>query len=129
MTLDHNSPDSTGVGPLPFNTIDRIRQSTALCYIDPARNRLNLTIRSNCAVQNLLFDGTKAIGVKVSSGNEIFDIFGTEIILSAGSVGSPQLLLLSGIGPSQDLENLDIPIIKDLSGCRTKSTRSSTSNL
>ena len=116
MTLDHNSPDSTGVGPLPFNTIDRIRQSTALCYIDPARNRLNLTIRSNCAVQNLLLDGTKAIGVKVSSGNEIFDIFGTEIILSAGSVGSPQLLLLSGIGPSQDLENLDIPIIKDSPG-------------
>ena len=54
--------------------------------------------------------------MKVASGNEIFTIFAEEIILSAGSVGSPQLLLLSGIGPAQDLHKLEISVIKDIPG-------------
>ena len=66
-TDDHNDPDSTGVGPMPFNTIDRVRQSTALNYINPARNRLNLTLRGDCTVHRILFNNNRAIGVEIES--------------------------------------------------------------
>ncbi|MBS58230.1 MAG: mycofactocin system GMC family oxidoreductase MftG [Chloroflexi bacterium] len=115
-TADHNDPDSTGVGPVPFNTVDRIRQSTALCYIDPARNRLNLTLRSDCTVYRVLFEEKRAVGVEVESGGEVFNVYGDEVILSSGSIGSPQLLMLSGVGPASHLKEIGIPLIHDLAG-------------
>jgi len=115
-TADHNDPDSTGVGPIPFNTIDSVRQSTALGYIDPARNRLNLTLRSDCTVYRVLFEGKRAVGVEVESGGEVFNVYGDEIILSGGSIGSSQLLMLSGIGPASHLSEIGIPVIHDLAG-------------
>ena len=115
-TDDHNDPDSTGGGPLPFNTIDRIRQSTALGYIDPARNRLNLTLRSDCTVHKVIFDNKRATGVTVESGGEVFNVYGDEIILSGGAVGSPQLLMLSGVGPAVHLDELGIPVVLNLQG-------------
>ena len=65
---DHNHPDGTGVGPLPFNNPDRIRMSTALGYLNQARHLLNLTIRPNSTVRRIVFDGLKATGVVVESG-------------------------------------------------------------
>ncbi len=115
-TEDHNDPDSTGVGALPFNTIDRVRQSTALNYINPARNRLNLTLRSDCTVYRLLLEGQRAVGVEVECGGEIFKVFSNQIILSAGSIGSPQLLMLSGIGPKDHLSDKGIKLVHDLPG-------------
>lgn len=115
-TSDHNDPDSTGVGPIPFNTIDQVRQSTALGYINPARNRLNFTLRSDCMVHRIIFEDKKAVGLEVESGNEIFKVFGNEIILSGGSIGSPHLLMLSGIGPSDNLNEVGVPVINDLPG-------------
>ena len=102
---DHNSPDATGVGPGITNNHNRVRFSAALGYLEPSRHRLNLTIRPNCIVHRLLFqDGStaspRAAGVLVESGGETFTVEGDEIILSAGAVGSPQLLMLSGVGPS-----------------------------
>ena len=116
ITEDHNDPDSTGVGPIPFNTIDRIRQSTAVGYINPARNRLNLTLRGDCTVHRVLFEEKTAVGVEVESGDEIFKVYGNEIILSGGSIGSPQLLMLSGVGPASHLDELGIPVVVDLPG-------------
>lgn len=113
---DHNHPDATGVGPYPLNNPNGIRWSTALGYITPARHRLNLTIKPNCTAHRILFHNKRAIGIQVHSGGELFNAHADEIILSAGAIGSPHLLLLSGIGPAQDLHKLGIPIIQDIPG-------------
>ena len=113
---DHNHPDTTGVGPIPLNNPNGIRMSTALGYLDQGRHRLNLTIRPNCAVQRIIFDGNKATGVELESGGERFVVEGEEIILSAGAIGSPQILMLSGIGPRDHLESLGIPVVSDRPG-------------
>ena len=113
---DHNHPDSTGVGPTPLNNPNGIRWSTALGYLDPSRHRLNLTIRPNCTVYRILFDGKRAAGLEVESGGEKFIVEGQEIILSAGAIGSPQLLMLSGVGPGEHLSSFGIPMVADLPG-------------
>ena len=115
---DHNHPDATGVGPYALNNPNGIRWSTALGYINPVRHRLNLTIRANCAVQRILLtpDGTQATGVEVESGGERFIVEADEIVLSAGAVGSPHLLMLSGIGESKQLESVGISVAHHLPG-------------
>ena len=113
---DHNHPDSNGVGPGVTNNHNGVRFSTALGYLSQARHRLNLTVRPNCQVQRILFQGNRATGLLVESGGETFAIEAQEIILSAGAVGSPHLLLLSGVGPAVQLERLEIPVVSDIPG-------------
>jgi len=113
---DHNHPESFGVGPTPFNNPNGIRISTAIGYLSQARHRLNLTIRANCLVHRLLFDGKRVKGVEVESGGETFAVAAGEIILSAGAIGSPHTLLLSGVGPAEHLTSLGIPVVLDLPG-------------
>jgi choline dehydrogenase len=113
---DHNSPGATGVGPTISNNHHSIRFSTALGYLDPCRHRLNLTIRPNCLVHRILFEGNRAVGVVVHSGAEMFTVAGAHIILSAGAVGSPHLLMLSGVGPAARLRSLGIPVVQDMPG-------------
>ncbi len=113
---DHNDPDSTGVGPLAFNTVNRVRWSTAIAYIGPARPRLNLTVRPNCLVRRVLFDGLRAVGVEAEIGGETFTVRGREVILSGGSIGSPHLLMLSGVGPEGHLREHGVPVVADLPG-------------
>ena len=113
---DHNDPDSTGVGTLALNNPDGIRWSTTIGYLNPARHRLNLTIKADCLVHRILFEGKRAVGVQVESGGEMFDVYGEEIVLSGGSIGSPHILMLSGIGPADHLKTADIPVVHDLPG-------------
>ena len=113
---DHNAPDTTGVGPLPLNNPEGIRWSTNLGYLALSRHRLNLTIRPNCTVHSLRFQGNRATGVDVESGGERFVAEADEIILSAGAIGSPQILLLSGVGPAAHLNEIGIPVVQDLPG-------------
>ena len=113
---DLNHPDATGVGPFPLNNPDGIRQSAALTYLNAARHRLNLTIRANCSVQRIRFEHNRAVGVDVQSGGELFLVAGNEIILSGGAIASPQLLLLSGVGPAASLQPLGIAPVADLPG-------------
>ena len=113
---DHNHPESTGVGPFPMNNPNGVRMSTALTYVNPNRHRLNLTIRANVRVHRILFEGQRAVGVQVESGGETFQIEGEQIVLCAGAIASPQLLMLSGVGPADELGNLGIPVVKDLPG-------------
>ena len=114
--LDHNLPDAEGVGPYPLNNPGGIRFSTALGYLTQSRHRLNLTIKPNCVTKNILFDGNTAIGVEVMSGSETFRVEGAEIILSAGAIATPQILMLSGIGPKEALSKFDINVVSDLPG-------------
>ncbi len=117
---DMNHPESGGVGAMPLNNPGGVRMSTALTYLHAARHRLNLTIRGNVLVRRVLIESNgqsrRATGLEVESGGEIFQIAGTEIILSAGAIASPQLLLLSGVGPSEHLDRLGIPVLHTLPG-------------
>ncbi len=115
---DHNHPDASGVGPYALNNPNGIRWSSALGYIDPARHRLNLTIRPNCYVRRILLapDATRAVGVAVESGGERFRVEADEIVLAAGAVGSPHLLMLSGIGDAEALQAVGIPVARHLPG-------------
>ena len=115
---DHNHPEASGVGPVPFNNPNGIRWSTALGYLDPARHRLNLTIRPNCVTRRVVFEGKKAVGggVEVESGGERFTVEGEQIVLSSGAIGSPHILLLSGVGPAGHLNEMGIPVVHDLPG-------------
>ena len=113
---DMNHPESTGVGPITMNNPDGIRMSTALTYLNPQRHRMNLTIRPNALAHRILFDGKRATGVEVASGGERFTVEAEEIVLSSGSIASPQLLMLSGVGPRGELEKLGIPVVHELPG-------------
>ena len=115
-TEDHNHPDSGGIGPGISNNHQGIRFSTALGYLDMARHRLNLTIKPDCHVNQIIFQGNRAEGLTVESGGETFAVKGEEIILCAGAVGSPHLLLLSGVGPAAQLGELGIPVVIDAPG-------------
>jgi choline dehydrogenase len=113
---DHNLPEASGVGPMAFNNPDGVRLSTAIGYLNPARHRLNLTVRANCTARRIVFDGTKAAGLEVESGGERFLVEGEEIILSAGAAMTPQLLLLSGVGPEHHLRSFGIDVVRDSPG-------------
>ena len=113
---DHNHPDSNGVGPSVTNNHNGVRFSTALGYLSQARHRLNLTVRPNCQVQRIQFQGNRATGLLVESSGETFAVEAEQIILSAGAVGSPHLMLLSGVGPAAQLRSLGIPVVHDLPG-------------
>ena len=113
---DQNHPESTGVAPRPLNNRNGIRISTALAYLDPARHRLNLTIKSDVTARRVVFEGTHAVGVEAESGGERFTVEGAEVIMSAGAIRSPQLLMLSGVGPASHLRSLGIEVVHDLPG-------------
>tara|TARA_B100000959_G_scaffold130272_1_gene136664 strand:- start:2786 stop:4342 length:1557 start_codon:yes stop_codon:yes gene_type:complete len=116
FTEDQNHPESTGVGMKPLNNVDGVRMSVALTYLSMARHRLNLTIRGEVLVRQVRFDGTKAIGVQVESQGDVFDLDAEEVILCGGAINSPQLLMLSGIGPSKHLKSIGIDLRKHLPG-------------
>jgi choline dehydrogenase len=113
---DHNSPDATGVGPSITNNHNGVRFSAALGHLSQARHRLNLTIKANCVARRILFDESRAYGVLVESGGDTFVVEGNQIVLSAGAIGSPQLLMLSGVGPEDHLRELGIPVVRDSPG-------------
>lgn len=115
-TYDFNNPESHGVGPIPFNNPDGIRFSSALGYLSHIRHRVNLTIKAECIVGQLLFDGKSVVGVEVESGGEKFVVESDRIILSGGTIANTQLLLLSGIGPKNHLNQLGIKVHTNLQG-------------
>ena len=113
---DMNNPEASGVGPIPLNYINGVRVSTALGYLDSCRHRLNLTIKGGVLVKKVLFDGKRATGIEAESGGENFTVEGDEIILSAGAVASPQLLMLSGVGPGGNLASVGVRLVHNLEG-------------
>ncbi len=113
---DMNHPDSGGVGPIPMNNPEGVRMSTALTFLREVRHRLNLTVRANVVVRRILFEGKTAVGVEVESGGDVFQVEAGQIVLSAGAMASPQILMLSGIGPADHLRAMGIPVVHDLPG-------------
>ena len=115
-TQDHNHPESTGVGFLVLNRIDEIRMSTAVTYLQMARDRMNLTVRSGVLVHRVLIENGRAVGVEVESGNETYRVESDLVILSGGAINSPQLLMLSGVGPAEHLSERGISVVADVPG-------------
>ena len=113
---DVNEPDSTGVSLRAENNVDGVRMSMALAYLDPNRHRLNLTVKAGVQVLKIIIKGKRATGLEVESGSERFTAEGGEIILCAGAVASPHLLMLSGIGPADHLAEFGIPVVVDSPG-------------
>jgi choline dehydrogenase len=113
---DKNNPASCGVGILPMNNIDGLRINAAMAYLVPAMARSNLTIMSNVFVRRVLFEGKTAIGVEAEKDGRTVILRGDEIVLSCGAIKSPHLLMLSGIGPADELSKAGIRILHDSPG-------------
>ncbi len=112
---DLNGATQEGVGHYQITTRNGLRLSASRAYLWPARRRENLTIVTGAMVHRILFAGTRAIGVEYQWQGETKRIFaGREVILAAGSIGSPQLLQLSGVGPAAALAGLGIGLTHDL---------------
>ena len=101
---DQNEPNPHGIAPTARNIKDGKRQSSAVAYLRPARRRPNLTIIGDAQVAGLILDGKRAEGVRYSKDGNEQTVMGDRIVLSAGVYHSPQILMLSGIGPRAELE-------------------------
>lgn len=113
---DKNGQAEPGIGPVPVNVVDGVRWNTGIAYINPVRDRPNLTVQGDSFVRRVIFDGIRAVGVEVERAGEIAVITGNEVVLSAGGVKSPHLLMLSGIGPQAELESAGIGVLLDSPG-------------
>jgi len=113
---DHNDPRQSGVGPLPLNQRDGVRQSAALCYLAPARGRPNLSILPNALAVRVLFESRRAVGVEVLRDGRVERFEGARITLSAGAIHTPGILFRSGIGPAAELRALGIDVVADRPG-------------
>jgi choline dehydrogenase len=113
---DHNAPNSTGVSPYAINSRNYQRVTTNDAYLEPARERENLTILGNAHVDKVIFDETQrcATGVRARIGEQWQTMEAQEVILAAGAVHSPAILMRSWVGPAATLASLDIPLVKDL---------------
>lgn len=109
---DFNGARQEGVGLYQVTQANGQRFSAARAFLDPVRSRLNLTILTGARVERVLFNDRRAIGVRLD-GRDLTLAPGGEVILSGGAVNSPQLLMLSGVGPGANLRRLDIPVIHD----------------
>ncbi len=102
---DFNGPEQEGFGPFHVTQINGERCSAARAFLHPALQRQNLTVLSSTLTHRVLLQGNRASGVEVSQGGQVRQLLARrEVILSAGAINSPQLLLLSGIGPTEELQ-------------------------
>ena len=109
---DFNGATQHGVGPYSLNVVDGVRMSTGIVYLtEDVRARSNLVIRSGAEVDSVVVKGRRALGVKIADG-EILSA--AEVILSAGTFGSPAILMRSGIGRAAHLSELGIATVADL---------------
>lgn len=116
VTDDFNGPEQEGAGLFQHTARGGLRASTAACFLDPVRGRANLTIMTDTHALALVIDGDRVTGVRVRAKGSEQVIAGREIIVAAGAIGSPQLLLLSGIGPAAELREVGIDGRHELPG-------------
>lgn len=109
---DHNRPGAVGVGRMPMNSRSGRRVTTADAYL-PATSAPNLTIRADALVDRVLFDGSAARGVRLADGTEIE---AGQVVLSAGTYGSPAILMRSGVGPAEHLRGVGVGPLINLPG-------------
>lgn len=112
---DHNHPGALGVGPHPMNVIDGVRQDAALAWLGPdVRERENLRIRDHTHVHRILFSQRRVVGVEVEQHGVMQTLGARRVVLSAGAIATPGVLLRSGIGPRDELTRLGVPVVRDV---------------
>jgi len=110
---DKNAGDGApGYGPVPMNVVDGLRVNTAMAYLSPRRGLVQLTVRGGVTVRRVIVEHGRAVGVETAEGL----VRAAEVVLCAGAVASPHLLLLSGIGPARDLRQAGIEVVADVPG-------------
>jgi len=114
---DFNGAQQDGTGLFQRTMRGGTRCSAARAFLHPVRNRPNLAVATGAQVTRVLVEGERAVGIRFVQDGEIREVAAAhEVILCGGAVGSPQLLMLSGIGGAHPLENLGVPVIADLPG-------------
>jgi choline dehydrogenase len=114
---DQNGASQEGIGMSQVTITKGRRQSTAFCYLDPARSRANLQIDQGAIAESLILEGKRCVGVRYSVNGQKREARATrEVIVSGGSINSPKLLELSGIGQGDRLRALDITPVHELPG-------------
>ncbi len=112
-TDDFNGPQFEGAGMYDATIKDGSRWSAARAYLDPVRTRSNLTVRTGVQVSHVTFQGKRATGVAYTAKGKPQAVAAREVILCGGAIASPQLLMLSGIGPAEHLKSLGIEVVHD----------------
>lgn len=116
-TDDFNSGSNEGAGYFPVNQKNGMRWNSRKAFLDPACNRNNLLIVTHAYVQKLLFDGRRVSGLEFRQHGKLKKVTARkEVVLSAGSIGTTQILQLSGIGPANLLRARDLAVVHDLPG-------------
>ncbi|HET9159439.1 MAG TPA: FAD-dependent oxidoreductase [Caulobacteraceae bacterium] len=114
---DANDPASWGAGPQPMNKLGRLRVSCAVGYLAPARIRANLTMRAQTFVVRVVAENGRAVGVEVIDANGRTEVLRSKlVVLSAGAILTPAILIRSGLGPVRELTALGVPVIADVPG-------------
>jgi len=114
---DFNSGSQAGCGLYQITARDGRRSSAATAFVNPARHRPNLQVRTGCSVTRIIVERGKAVGVEyVTRGRRLIVRAEREVIVSAGAIASPKLLMLSGIGPAPALRQHGIDVVADLPG-------------
>lgn len=113
---DTNTANPVGIGPSVFNVKEGVRQSAVVSHLDPVRNRPNLTIQSEALVLSLQVTGSKVETVQYEKDGQLHAATADHVVLAAGAYRSPQVLMLSGIGPAAELEKLGIKVVHALDG-------------
>ena len=111
---DHNAPIGTGASPYAINSQNGVRVSTNDAYLEGARARANLSIVGDAMVDRVEFDRSRAVAVRVRINGDWTRVKGGEIILSAGAIHSPTILMRSGIGPASTLAAVNVPLLVEL---------------
>ncbi|MEO0545851.1 MAG: GMC family oxidoreductase N-terminal domain-containing protein [Pseudomonadota bacterium] len=114
---DYNGEDQEGVGHFQLTAYNGRRWSSAKAYITPLKGHPKLTVLTGLVTQKVLFDGDRAIGIEAQRGQDTVIVKARcETILSAGAIGSPQILMLSGVGPGAQLSKVGLDTKVDLAG-------------
>ncbi|KWV46998.1 MULTISPECIES: GMC family oxidoreductase N-terminal domain-containing protein [Rhizobium] len=114
---DFNGRQQAGIGFYQVTQRDHRRSSASMAYISPIKNRKNLKVRTGARVSRIVLEGNRAVGVEIASGNGPEVIRAErEVLVSSGAIGSPKLLLQSGIGPADHLRAVGVKVLHDLPG-------------
>jgi len=115
QNADFNGAEQDGFGRYQLTQRGGMRCSTSVAFLHPAMDRPNLTVLTDAMTRRVLFHGERATGVEIQRGGQVEEIRAErEVVLTAGAYQSPQLLMLSGIGPAADLTAHQISVIEDL---------------
>lgn len=113
MNADFNGPQQEGAGWYQVTVRNGVRCSAATAYLKPALRRPNLRLETDAQATRVLVEGGRAVGVEYRRGGETRTAHAREVVLAGGAINSPQLLMLSGIGPAAHLQDLGIPVLHD----------------